>query len=197
MSEFEKPEDDFHDDELARSGDNLSDDDLSDEDFLIDGELQEIEKQLMADADHMHSLYPSMNSRRLEDLVSKCLIEAKEYQSHENQPRKSNATAVQKQAAGIGRTHSNVQGGSRVGKWIQFSSVVSLCVVVASIVFVWNLPTSNESNQTAESSSTDSDWVVTRPVSLEEMPREILNASQPELEAIYDMMPTENVSVEF
>lgn len=195
MSEFEIPEDDFRDDELSgsnRSGDDMTGDDLSDDDFVIDGELQEIEKQLMSDADHMHSLYPSMNSRRLEELVSKCVIEAQECLAE-----KSDDTSGQKQAVGAEQVRSKVKTGSRVGKWIQFSSAVSLCVAFASIVFVWNLPTSDEPNQTAESSSTDSDWVETRPVSLEEMPREILNASQPELEAIYDMMPTENVSVEF
>ncbi len=168
-------------------------------DFLIDEELREIESQLMSDAEHLHSLYPSMDSSRMDRLVAQCLESAS--QTSDNQII-SNQKPVASEEVGIEKNSGRQNHAARWGNgpWAKLS--LAICVGLTlffTVSFVLTRSNGEIHNQPIVSNHEDAAVVIqSTPVSVSEVPAEILNASQPELVALYDLMPNQkNVSIKF
>ena len=185
MSKFENPE--------------SEDDFLADDDYLIDEDLHELEMQLAADAQFLHTTYPSSSSKseRLAKLISACVS------SSNSETEKSFDTTVsmgeENEISSSKRSIAN--GRSTLVAWqnIGLGMVASACLIIC---VVWYFPQQpNSDGGTVAKSITnmqDVDTVYTvTPVSMS-LPDKFLNASQPELEAMFDnMCPGSDVSNRF
>lgn len=174
MSKFENPE---------------SEDDFLADDYLIDEDLHELEMQLAADAQFLHTTYPSSSSKseRLAKLISACVS------SSNSETEKSFDTTVsmgeENEISSSKRSIAN--GRSTLVAWqnIGLGMVASACLIIC---VVWYFPQQpNSDGGTVAKSITnmqDVDTVYTvTPVSMS-LPDKFLNASQPELEAMFDNM---------
>ena len=174
MSKFENPE---------------SEDDFLADDYLIDEDLHELEMQLAADAQFLHTTYPSSSSKseRLAKLISACVS------SSNSETEKSFDTTVsmgeENEISSSKRSIAN--GRSTLVAWqnIGLGMVASACLIIC---VVWYFPQQPNSDGGSVAKSItnmqDVDTVYTvTPVSMS-LPDKFLNASQPELEAMFDNM---------
>ena len=185
MSKFENPE--------------SENDFLAEDDYLIDEDLRELETQLAADAQFLHATYPSSSSKseRLAKLISACVS------SSNSETEKSFDTTVSmgEENEISSSKQSMANGRSTLVAWhnIGLGMVASACLIICVVWYIPQQP--NSDNGSVAKSITniqDVDTVYTvTPVSMS-LPDKFLNASQPELEAMFDnMCPGRDDSVQF
>lgn len=193
MAQNEKPNshDDFHSDHAGE------------DDYVLDAELKEIQAQLESDANHLQSLYPPCHSGQLDQLIQRCMDAAEapaanrdlENQNLVPEHLVSPSSSTQKTTA----VDSNPNGMlSRRGRLYQFASAICIMtLLVGSIAYLWNRPHRELIEEPIVSRHTEPEVFLVPAVSVSSMPPELMNASQPELEALYDEMPSESVSIEY
>lgn len=167
------------------------------EDNLSDPALQELASQLKADADHLQDLFPPMHSRKLDDLVSRCLVSHSSI-SHGSDPVTD--PSVETPVAKPLHPKTEVARKPSFGLRRVTQVGIGLCMSLLLIGTIAYLNPTGESNLPEPLVSSEAEpfrLIETTPVSVHQMPPEFLNASQPELEALYDLMPNENVCIEF
>ena len=154
------------------------------EDLCLDEELGEIQRQLCDDADRLHALFPVRDAKRLEAFVSASLT-----------PSVSKQEGVDR----TGVSRSPVPSGSRrSGKWTRVALTACLGAgLVGAMMWVVKPAAKDSPDEPVASQQAPEAGVKATPASITSLPTEFLNASQPELEALYDLMPKGNVSVEY
>ena len=151
-----------------------------DEALFEDQELIEIQTQLLADAQHLAETYPSASNCRMEQLILQCQAQV---------AQESNAVVP------AGQIPSDVRSARR---WYPIAFAFSIgFLVVGSFALMGNWQANPMNEQPVVSNREPTDVEESPPLTVSSMPKELLNASQPELEAIYDQMGLVSVSAEF
>lgn len=151
------------------------------ENFHLDASMLEIQAQLESDAKHLSELYPPMRSNQLKQLVERCQEKVRNCEEPVSQPASASEKSPRRKVA-----------------WTQYA--MSLClgfVLVFSVTLLWKNPELNTNANPALSQNDESLALDKSDTQAIEMPAEFLNASQPELEAMYDEVGLVYVAVEF
>lgn len=152
-------------------------------------ELREIQSQLESDAQHLQALYPPLNASRLDQLVDQCLTVAES----------SKSEAVPKPVQTNGPEKSSIEKGSAPSRrWYQVATAVCVGILLSgSLTYFLNQPGTETISKPAVANRSEPIVTSAPAVSVSRMPTELLNASPPELEAIYDEMGYVSTSIEF
>lgn len=165
------------------------------EDFSFEEEIaspesgDELESQLTADAAFLHQTFPSTigSSDRRNSLIASCLQAASQIDAEA-----TTAKTVDRSRA----ASSKRQSDSRA--WLK--TMVAGTITVASLFAIsfWASSVETDGNQTPIVTGPTPGGAVpelqANPVSRNPIPRRMRMASQPELEAMYDMMPNKKVA---
>ena len=156
------------------------------DEFLNDEGVREIQSQLESDAQHLFSLYPPMDANRLDQLVNRCLVTAETAKEDSDKP----VSTASSQDAQKSLSHAT--------RWYQVGTAICIGIMlVGSFVYLWNQPGLESHDQPIVSNQSEAELELVPAVSVSTLPTELLNASQPQLEALYDEMPSESMSIEF
>lgn len=189
MSKFENPE--------------SENDFLADDDYLIGEDLRELESQLTADATFLHATYPSSSSKseRLAKLINDCVSASNRNGDGTHVVEEDSNAVVELNQQRDAVSQRTLASGSTLVAWqnIGFGNIgfgnIGLGIIASAcllICLVWYLPRQSDpgDGSIAKSAMTIQDvdaGIEVTPVSMS-LPVEFLNATQPELEAMYDNM---------
>lgn len=149
--------------------DGLITDDLISDELIENDAWLEMQTQLHTDAQHLAETYPPLSSSRRQDLIERCQLA---------RDRSASSAATRESMETVSARHT---------PWLPLSLSICLGLIVCgTVAWLENRPSYQRDEQPAVAKQLPVEFSRELPVAREQVPRAFLDASQPELEAIYD-----------